>query len=374
MILSFRQQGFSLVELMIALTIGLIISLALATMFSQVSVTNREQFKAAVQIENGRYAMDLVSNDLRLAGFYGDFSGVPMALAALPDPCVAPAAGSITTATTTSDLAFPVQGYPASSLTASATVPTACQDWIDSNTLKPGTDILVVRRLDTIPLLQDGVANVTAVNGTAYAQTSSSTLDVQYGTDASIDNTKTAANAATVLTRKDFTQALGGSPATRPQVAAYIRQLHVHVYFVANCRVGSGGTNKTCTSSDDTIPTLKRLELSTDGTAPVMKMVPLAEGIEFFKVFYGVDTTGDGQVDSSGWSQPDTVANWQNVVQAEIRLVARNTEASSGYVDTNRYSLGGALTYTPSGNDAKYRRHAFDQQVYITNVGGRREK
>ncbi|HEX5393869.1 MAG TPA: PilW family protein [Rhodocyclaceae bacterium] len=395
-----RQRGFSLVELMIALTIGLIISLALATMFSQVSVTNKEQFKAALQIENGRYAMDLLSTDLRLAGYYGDYAALPTGPSALPDPCDIPDQGS--TVSSTGSLAFYVQGYPAASLTDQAAIPSDCQTWIDSATLKPGSDILVVRRLDTVPLVNPSATtspttSATAQEGAAYVQTTESVLSIQYGSGGTIDRWTDATGTADVvstsgaatgpaLTRRDFNPTGGCTPSATatvcPLAAAYIRKLHVDIYFVSNCRKGSGSNGK-CTSSDDTIPTLKRLELTVDASAspkePTFTMVALAEGIEFLKVYYGVDTNGDGQVDTGGLPQPATVAAWQNVVQAELRLLAVNSESSSSFVDTNSYDLGrdasgNALSYTPSGNSAKFRRHAFDQQVYIINVAGRREK
>ena len=37
------------------------------------------QAKAAQQIENGRFATDLLANDVQLAGFYGEFSTLPSA-------------------------------------------------------------------------------------------------------------------------------------------------------------------------------------------------------------------------------------------------------------------------------------------------------
>jgi type IV pilus assembly protein PilW len=397
-----RQRGFSLVELMIALTIGLIISLALATMFSQVSVTNKEQFKAALQIENGRYAMDLLNNDLRLAGYYGDYAQLPPGSGTLPDPCDVPTQG--TAVANTGSLAYFVQGYPASSLTSQASVPTTCQTWIDSNTLKPGSDILVVRRLDTVPLVNPSaspaVTSATAEEGAAYVQTTDSVLSIQYGSGGTIDRYTNATGTADVisgtgaaagpsaLTRRDFNPSGGCTPNSAavvcPLAAAYIRKLHVDIYFVSNCRKGTG-TNGKCRTTDDTIPTLKRLELTVDGSVspkvPTFAIVPLAEGIEFFKVYYGLDKNGDGQVDidQNRLPQPALVADWQNVVQAELRLIAVNSESSSNFADTNRYDLGhdgsgNALTYTPSGDSAKFRRHAFDQQVYIVNVGGRREK
>jgi type IV pilus assembly protein PilW len=369
-----RELGFSLVELMVAMTIGSILATALVVVFSNVMQTNREQFKAAQQIENGRYAIDLMTNDMRLAGYYGEFGTLPPAAASLPDPCEIPAAANILEATANSPFGFHVQGYAPASLTARPSVPAGCSSKLDNNTLRPGSDIVVIRRLDTKPLRDppNTASSVTPVSGDVYAQTNYMTMAIQYGASSAIDGTQTASGGATTLTRKDFNQALGVD-GNRPTTAAYIRKVHVHVYFVANCRDASD--DGTCPADNDGIPTLKRLELTTDGSGNrTMKVVPLVEGIEFLRVRYGLDTNSDASVDGSlvPASSITTVANWQNVVMLELRVLARNSESTTGHTDDKTYNLG-AASFTPSGNDTKYKRHVFTSQVYILNIGGRRE-
>src|SRR5919201_3755151 len=88
-LLSYRSaaDGFSLVELMVALTIGLLLLTALATIFANSSRMQREVTLSAQQIENGRYAIDLVSEDVRHAGFWGYYGGSLTPPGAMPDPC-----------------------------------------------------------------------------------------------------------------------------------------------------------------------------------------------------------------------------------------------------------------------------------------------
>ena len=385
------QRGFSLIELMISMVISMLIAGALAIVFMKVGETNREQFKASQQIENGRFAVDLMGSDVRHAGYYGEFGGVPAAsgFASLPDPCdvsLLPV-GDITTASTTSPLAFHMQGYNAATLTTALAIPTECQTWIDSTSLKAGSDILVVRRLDTVPLIDleasPARTSATPTSDAIYAQTTTDTMSLQSGGGVAIDQTKDAAGAASTLLRKDYSNcwddaAWVSCPTTptttptspRPTIAANIRKLRVHVYYVSNCRRGSGANGK-CAAGDDTIPTLKRLELTASGGAPTMTVVPLVEGIEFMKVRYGVDDTVDGAVDS--YKAAPALADWPNAVQVEIRVVARNVESSAS-TDPKSYDLGSSLTYTPSGANAYYKRHLFSQQIYITNIGGTRER
>ena len=85
------QTGFSLIELMVATTLTLFVILAITTLFTNNSTARREIDGAGQQIENGRYAIELIRDDVRLAGYYGEFvppaGGVSWQLPANPcDP------------------------------------------------------------------------------------------------------------------------------------------------------------------------------------------------------------------------------------------------------------------------------------------------
>ncbi len=60
--------GFTLIELMIAITLGLLLLLGLITLFGATSKTNRVQDGMAQLQENGRYAMSRMNADLRMVG------------------------------------------------------------------------------------------------------------------------------------------------------------------------------------------------------------------------------------------------------------------------------------------------------------------
>lgn len=66
------QGGFSLVELMVASVIGLLIAAALTAIFVANSRSRTEIDQSHMQIENGRYALELLSEEIRLAGFYAN--------------------------------------------------------------------------------------------------------------------------------------------------------------------------------------------------------------------------------------------------------------------------------------------------------------
>ena len=127
-----RQRGFTLVELMIASAIGLLVLAGMATLFVSNSRAQTEIEKANRQIENGRYAIDLLTSDLRNAGYYGEFDPSRMPdPAALPDPC------DTDLADIRAALPLSVQGF-----NNAEDKSVACL-----TDLKPGTDIVVVRRV-----------------------------------------------------------------------------------------------------------------------------------------------------------------------------------------------------------------------------------
>lgn len=358
-----NQRGISLIELMIAMALGLLIMTAIGSLFVASSRSHNELQKSAAQIENGRYAIETITEDLKHVGFYGRLAVLP-ALSGTQNPCATSSAATLLAAT-----ALPVQAFRAANFASRPDISaTSCGTLLTTANLALGSDIIVVRRGDTHTM----AATETATLNEAYIQANSFLADIRFGNGNTLAvNGGTANNStpATVL-KKDL------SPAD-------VRKYEVHVYFVAPCSVASG-TNGKCASGDDTIPTLKRLELRVDPSTGnlAMVIVPLVEGIDSLKAEWGIDdqpTTinvstllaGDGIVDSYVAAPSD--AQLSNVVAAKIFVLARNTESTNGYVDDKTYTLGTvAGTTTTATNDA-FKRHAFANEVRLMNLGGRKE-
>ena len=72
-----KQQGLSLVELLVAMGISLLLLSGLVTVFATSSQNQRELQKSAQQIENGRYAIQLLTEDAQHAGYWGTYSAAP---------------------------------------------------------------------------------------------------------------------------------------------------------------------------------------------------------------------------------------------------------------------------------------------------------
>ena len=168
-----RQAGLSLIELMIAITIGLFLLVGLVSVFATSNQTYLDLSRAAQQIENGRFAVQVLSDDIAHAGFYGRYSqpGI-IPTGSLPDPCV----NTVTTPAPPDPsslqfaMALPLQGYnaPAHPLTGSAPTVSGCIS--DANHVE-GTDILVIRRADsTMSAGNAPIPNGALVFGNIYVQ------------------------------------------------------------------------------------------------------------------------------------------------------------------------------------------------------------
>ena len=356
-----HQRGITLVEWMISITIGLVLLAGLTALIAQQSSTQAELEKSSRQIENGRYAMQLLNEDIQMAGYYGEFSKVSTTTPASLDPCS-------TNVTVIEDLmAFPVQGYD---FPSSTTVRPSC---IAAANHVPGTDILVVRRVEPATLTVAQAASAPA-RGQVYLQSGLTPSGLEFskklGTGVDAGGT-----AVFTLFNKDGA------------TLASLRKFLVHIYFVSPCSVMSNGS--TCSSSDDggkPVPTLKMLELSAAGNTTTMTTTALVEGIENMQIDYGIDASGataDGSPDGQFVATTAAVADWANLVALRVHLLARNHESSAGYVDPKTYSMGynsaAALqTVTPSTdsygtNVRPYKRRLFSQLIRVVNPSSRRD-
>lgn len=338
-----RQYGLSLVELMISLTIGLILLAGITSLIVRQSSSRAELEKSSRQIENGRYAMQILSDDIEHAGFYGEYSPLTAIVYNVPsNPCDTTIA-NLGWNSATPAIPVPVYGY-----TGSATAPSCLTN------RKSDTAILVLRRTETSP-------PATLDGASAYLQVSRCNSDTS-----------------------KFTLALGSASFTLKQkdcaTSALLHKYIVRIYYISTC--------STCGTGADSIPTLYMVE---NGGTPT----PLVEGIENMQLDYGVDylplTNTDGAADcyfpdpsnitaaqktacetatGTAGNFTNSATNWSNVVTVRVSLLARNTEASTGYTDSKSYTLGSVAV--AAAND-RYKRHVYTQLVRVVNPSGRRE-
>lgn len=339
-----RPRGFSLIELMVALAIAGVLLLGMSAYFVNSSRNFSETERVSRQIENGRYAASLLSEEVRHAGFYGEVGNVttlPLAAvipmpASLPNPCA--------TDILAVSAALPIAIQGVDNVVA-GTVPSCLPDYI------AGTDVIAIRRANTTTV-PAGAGGAAPVGGGYYTQTSFCKTD----------------NPMFKVAQSGFSMTEKDCATVRP-----VRQYHVYIYYIAKCSIGTNADGS-CKATDPAIPTLKRAELVAGGSFSVS---PLVEGIENMQIEYGLDTTGDGNADSFT-PAPATVGDWAKVAAVRFNLLARNTDQSPGYNDTKTYRLGlnadgSDNDFTPSGAETKFRRHVYTELVRVQNISQRIE-
>lgn len=385
------SRGLTLIELMVAMAIGLVLVLSMLVLYVNIARNQAQLGNTGRQVENGKFALQLLQDDVRHAGFWGDYlpryddkglatpvdfpTAPPPGLPALPGPCRS--YSDWDAAYIRDIMAISVQGYNA------ANPPSDCDTLLANRAT--GTDILLVRYAENCT---PGQTNCDAdTTGRLYFQSSRCTTEISGGS-------RFVLNTTGFNLRANIT-CPAVSPATDTLAAK--RRFVSNIYYVRNFSVTAG----------DGIPTLVRSSFNLNGsTLEYQPPQPLIEGIQGFRVEYGIDnqhvidSNGDGvdddgvidvNYDSEGGTKtinrgdgvPDTYITCPkaggtacnhndmfHVVSARLHVLARNLEPTPGHQDTKTYVLAGT-TYGPF-NDGFIRR-TYSTTVRLMNPAGRRE-
>ena len=324
-----HQGGFTLIEMMISITIGLAILAGLVGVLATNSSNSRTNDRTSELMTNGRYALNSIKQELREAGFRGYTWAEPSTPVASTWTVLADAGGC----------------YQAGA-TANAFVINIRQGVWGSNNLNPfaatcipaaryqaGTDVLVVRRLAVVP------TSAALVGGPVYFRT--------------------------IYERGQlFRSAVGGGTPTLPpftgstQIPATF-EVQIFVYYISPFTVSA--------AENPLVPSLRRVALQTTGAnAGTMVDELVASGIERMQVQYGRLTTApDTQYLNTlpGTSADAAATAWDEVHAVRIWLLARNSTPEPGFVNNTTYAMGDA-NVTPGDN---FRRQLFTTVVQLRN-------
>jgi type IV pilus assembly protein PilW len=328
------QRGLTLVELMIAMTLGLMIVGSVLGVYVGASRNLSQNDRHARMQENARYALRAIAEDVVMAGFWGqvlDATDVGTALA--------PTAGDCGDAIAVFDAstALLANNYHESPAATQFT-PCAAIDGVR----QAGTDILAIKR----------------VAGAVTASTGTDVDDVD-GDGDTIEIVTTGASDLIdeeVYLRTNGTsgQLVDDASSLNPPAAGERDWRYIpRIYFVRSYYEAVG----------DGIPALCRFELDETSLAD---STCLAEGIEDLHLQFGVDDDGDG-VPNRYISTP-SAAEIDTAIAARIFVLARSSEPDPHYVNTKDYNLGG--TAVPAAGDGHYRQ-VFGTTVSLRNVANR---
>lgn len=346
-----KQKGFSLIELLVATAIGLVLLGGIYQVFVGSTTGYRYNEQLSRLQENGRFVLDLMTRDIRMAGYIG---------------CAGQKYNSVINS---SDFAYDfgqgIYGLDATGSNAWAdnvgTVDPTLTSGTDLALTSPlgGSDIFVVRGVD-----QDLDIGVT---GTMIA--TSADLKVTAGLSDVF-----ATGGGDILLVSDCTEAIAF------QSVSYTNANGNLVHNTGTSVTPGNSTNNFghpfAPGAQVLFPRTTIYYIGLNGIEPALyrkiglnATEELIEGVENIQVLYGEDTDADRNVDV--YRAANAVADWDNIVAIRIGLLLRSPgEIGKKALDTATYVVNGT-NVNPIGNgtatapvdDRRMR------QVFVTTVG-----
>lgn len=316
-------MGFSLIELMIAMVLGLILLGAVVTLFSQTRTSFSQNEKMARIQEDGRFALETLSRDLSMAGFLADLL-TPSAVeteagAGLGEDC-----GPVGASDWVLSQRDPITGTHTGLVqtdNAGSAAASAAHECLAAAEIHPGGDVVSIKRL------RGGVIAPAALEaGKRYLRTNG-TVGLMY---------QAPYPAAPSMTVPPPSEDWEYAPT---------------IYFLRNFARQAG----------DGIPTLCRKII--DPITNSLASDCLVEGVEDLQVQYGLDMDGNGAVDR--YSNAPAPDEYGSIISARVSLLVRSLEPVTGYRNDKTYRLGNSPPYTPDDN---FYRRAFTTTVAIRNL------
>lgn len=319
--LSRAQSGFGLVELMVAMTLGLVLLGSLGYVF----IGTRGAFRVTDNLsriqENARYALDVMARDVRMAGYVGCINIAAMKVNTIANPpvsAIAPGNALI--------------GYDNGT------------GWTNPTSIvRPAGagDVLSVMgafggEVNLTGNLTPSNANV-QINGNPHGFVAGDVLLVTNCVNADVFKATSVSNSGTTVTVAHANSSNTGNRIGEYGPDAFVMRMEQLSYFIGNNPAGN--------------PALYRVGL--DGVAQ-----ELVENVREMQFRYGLDTDADGAVNSYS----NTPGNWAQVVSVVINLLMRSPD--------NNVST--STTQTATFNNATFT--AADRrlyQVYSATVGVR---
>ncbi|MDT8399012.1 MAG: PilW family protein [Pseudomonadales bacterium] len=351
-----RQSGFSLVELLVAMAIGLtVMSGVIQVLVASKSNFISERELAALQ-ENARFAVKFISDEVRMAGFQG-CSATPLSTA-----------NSLNGSSGNWFLdGTGLQGFEHESGILS--FPVEFRSEVAAN-----TDAIVVRRGEHSGLVVAGNHNFNAANLPLNKQHSikpgeilvMASGDCQQVAVFQVSGPTNASNNATNIvhntgtgTPGNCTKFLGGNfncntagsavGLSFPKGSAVMR-LHSEAFYVG------------ASTADSSIPALFHEVLGLTGTTASTRSEELVQGVELMQILYGLDGNGDRRADR--YLKADAaLMDWSAVVSVRLFLRLRSLQP----VYNNAEAFGTFQDIPGTDGADRYLRQVVTTTIQIRN-------
>jgi type IV pilus assembly protein PilW len=323
----------SLVELLVAMTLGLVLLGGALVAYQKARDTHRALEATARLQDIGRYALGHIESDVRMGGYLG-LTSRPQLVAnldgALADASGVPVELRGCTEHWGTALASPVSGWDQTAGAWPLDAP--CRP---SGGWRNTTDGLVVRRASADRIAQTA-AGLKAYHRHALVASSHAAALVFVGdADGSIP--------------ADYAQA---DPPDAPPLAD-TRRLLVHAYYVSADSSEAAG-----------YPSLRRKRLV---AGPAVQDEEIIPGIEDLQVQYGLDDDEDGSADR--YVDAHELAAGSSVVSARVWLRVRAAERDPAWEDTTHYAYANQDERVPAA-ERPFRRVVVSRTIHLRNARG----
>jgi len=374
-----NAAGLSLIEMMVAMVIGLVLMLGVVQVFLASRTASRLAEGNARAQENGRFALEFLQRDIRMAGHFGCVNDQAHFIKGEGDPTIE--TGAATGSGHPLDFSVSIQGYeaggtgPGTDLTlgGSWSAPTGLPTAISGLNPRPGSDILVLRYLapegvpvTTLAPSSNSVVGFNAVAGARLAEGGGAAPNLFGVADCSHVNVFKGTYAAGKVTAS-------GSNLSRytvqPTGQTMIYRAESVVYFV-----GTSGTTGE--------PALMRAR--SDGGNGYTAAEELVEGIENMQLLFGLDSTSIISATTPPTGNITTVATasgvttdanaaaanqWRRVGQVQVGILARSplsSQAEAPTVAANYPRMLGVGFAPATAGDGRYRA-AYESTIALRN-------
>jgi len=322
-----KQRGFTVVEIMVSMALGLIVMAMVLNVFINTKQSHIQNDRISDVLENGRFAVRQLENDLKTVGYMGGMYDTSLLY---QDTSLSIASAADCGTTSETDWAFDVTTYKHIQFINKATASAASTQHkcISSSAIQPDTDVLVIKRTYTI----DETNNASKTDNSPYLRTDYSSGCLWWYNSSS----STAPTG-------------GNCPTSGFKDWRYI----TNIYYIRK-------TN----DNGEVIPTLCRKSLTSASNAPVMADTCLAEGIEKFHVQFGIDTSSPRDGVPDRYLSDPTPAQMQRVTSAKIYVLARADKEDPVFANNKTYNFGNYTNYAPGDN---YYRRVYSTTVLLRN-------
>ena len=371
-----KQVGFTLVELMVSLVLGILLTAAVVQSY----LSSKQTYRATEGIsriqENARFSLHFLTKELRNAGYSGCIGRIRNKLNGYPNDYIKSTA-SVTswdyTGTNSGDNAFVLSGD-------SITLPTSANSWSNStsgislpsyltNRVALGSDVLWFKYFKELDIIikhhEDDFVAITTKN--THKLENDSIMLVGDCSDVEMFQYLSQDNNKQISLSSDKTE--NSYPGNRREggteerwARTYNAEDSLYSFVQTFYYIGEGASG---------LPSLFRYSTGQPKGAITAADIgsheeELVEGVETMQLLFGQDTNDEGN--PTRYVSGNQITSWENVISVRIGLLIRSPNNTTDNDQIDNYTLLDSIDFTHPEDD-KILRYGVNTTVKLRNLG-----